>query len=131
MQLRDYIDANRSRKFKLGVHDCFTFTNEWWRCKTGSGYGDHLIGKYGGTSPRGYRDLFMREHSVEDWPSVLDILLMRVRGFPPRGSIVIAQPRPRFMNGFVTGIANGSVAIFAGRRGAYFVDIEQIWGAWA
>ena len=128
--LTSYLKAQRGRPFKLGEHDCFTFTNEAWRVMHGVGYGDKLIGKYADLGQKDFAKLMKKTFGHIGLIDALDHGLTRVTGFPPKGALVISQSARPYFTGYALGIAYGVNAVFLGDDDVSFMPITEINGAW-
>lgn len=128
--LTSYLKAQRGRPFKLGEHDCFTFTNGAWRVQHGVGYADHFIGKYAGLGPKAFAKLMKSTFGHVDLIKALDHGLSRVDGFPPKGALVVSKSARPYFTGYAMGIAYGVNAVFLGDSDVECISITEIDGAW-
>lgn len=128
--LINYVKAQRGRKFVLGEHDCFTFTNGAWRVMHGAGYADHFIGKYADLGPKQFAKLMKDSFGHCSMVDALDAGMSRVDGFPPRGSLVVTKSARPYFTGYALGIAMGINAVFLGDNTVEYIPIEMIDGAW-
>lgn len=125
-----YLKAQRGKPFKLGEHDCFTFTNGAWNAMHGAGYADHFIGRYADLGPKGFAKLMWECFNTTDIVKALDNGLQRVDGFPPKGALVITKNARPYFTGHALGIAMGVTAVFLGDDDMLYMPIDQIEGAW-
>lgn len=125
-----YIKSQRGRKFELGEHDCFTFTNGAWAAMHGSGYADHFIGKYADLGPKAFARLMKDSFGHVGLIDALDSGLSRVEGFPPKGALVISSSCRPYFTRYALGIAVGSAAVFLGDDDVEYRSITEINGAW-
>lgn len=127
-QLIAYVREQRGRRFQLGVNDCFTFTNGWWRLSRGHGFADDL--KYDGLSLVQFSDNLIAAYGTDDVIKALDAGLVRCKDYPPRGALVaMPSPRPDYIP-IALGLAYGTRAVFLGAKDVVYVDMTQITGAW-
>ena len=129
-KLDAYLKENRSKCFKIGEHDCFTFTNQWWKIKTGSGFASALEGQYSGAKPQTYQAMLRNHFGVSDAYSALDRLLTRRAGFAHRGDIVAMDRDAGSYTGVAMGICIGTTSAFVAPHGLVFVDTDTVKGAW-
>lgn len=126
-RLIDYLVSQRGKKFKLGEHDCLTFTNDAWRVMHGEGYADDLLNRY---LDKG-RDALKDEYGVKSLQQLLDARLMRCqRSVPPFGALVATKEARRWYTGVALGISVGVTAVFLGDNDVIYLPIEKINGAW-
>lgn len=125
-----YFRAQRGRRFKLGEHDCFTFTNGAWRVMHGRGYADEMKGAYGSLSASETADFIRNRYGADSPTEALDARLTRWDGHPPRGALVIADQVRECIIPFALGIAFGTQAVFLGARDVVYLPVTQIKGAW-
>jgi hypothetical protein len=110
------------------VHDCFTFTNGWWRIRHGAGFADHL--RYDGLSVDQLSNALIDAYGTDDVHTAFDRTLTRCEGYPPRGAVVVMpSAKPDYIS-VALGIAYGTRAVFLGARDVVYVDMTQITGAW-
>lgn len=125
--LIDYIEHQRGKKFKLGEHDCLTFTNNAWRAMHGAGYADDLLDRY---MDKG-RDALREEYGVHSLQELLDARLSKCeRRVPPYGALVTTSQARRWHTGVALGISVGVSAVFVGADDVIYLPIESINGAW-
>ena len=129
-KLDDYLEQNRCKKFQIGIHDCFTFTNEWWKLNTGKGFADVLEGQYSGHKIKTYREMLEQHFGVSDVYSALDKLLTRREGFAHRGDIVAIDREESNFTGVAMGICVGATSAFVAPHGLLFLDTDTVKGAW-
>lgn len=128
--LISYVKEQRGKPFKLGEHDCFTFTNEAWRIMHGHGYADHFVGKYADLGPKAFAKLMKKSFGHVDLIDALDHGMCRVSHVPPRGALVVSKSsRPYFTN-YALGLALGLNAVFLGEDDVIFMPISDVDGAW-
>lgn len=126
-QVAEYLGAQRGRQFKLGEHDCLTFTNEVWRIMHGNGYADDLLGRY---LEKG-KDALREEFGVRTIQQLLDKKLARCEmTVPPFGALVTTKEARRWHTGVALGIAMGVTAVFLGEDDVIYMPIDKIEGAW-
>lgn len=125
-----YFRAQRGRRFRLGDHDCLTFTNGAWRLMHGHGYADPINGLYGSLSASETADLIRRHTGAANMIEALDGLLTRCDGHPPRGALVVTDQIRRSIVPFALGIAFGTRAVFLGAKDVVYLPMERIMGAW-
>jgi hypothetical protein len=125
-----YFREQRGRRFKLGEHDCFTFTNGAWRLMHGEGYADDLTGAYGSLSASEMADFILGHYGAESVTEALDAHLTRCDGHPPRGALVVTDQARECIIPFALGIAFGTRAVFLGARDVVYLPVTQIKGAW-
>lgn len=128
--LTSYVKSQRGRQFKLGEHDCFTFTNDAWRVLHGVGYADGFIGKYADLGPKEFAKLMKDSFGHVDLIDALDNGLSRVDGFPPKGALVVSKSARPYFTGYALGIACGVNAVFLGEDDLEYIPITEIDGAW-
>lgn len=126
-----YVKSQRGKPFVLGEHDCLTFTNGAWVTMSGKGYADAFIGQYADLGPKGFARLMRDNFGTTDMIAALDAGLTRVKGFPPKGALVVRKAERSYFTGWAFGIAMGTTAVFIGERDVVYVPISQIEGAWA
>ncbi len=129
-ELTRYLKAQRGREFKLGEHDCFTFTNGAWQAMHGVGYADDFVGLYAGLSKKGFAKLMKSSFGHSDLIDALDHGLIRLQGFPPKGALVVSKSARPYFTGYALGIAYGANAVFLGDCDLEYVPITDIDGAW-
>lgn len=129
-QLIAYLKAQRGKPFKLGEHDCFTFTNGAWRAMHGVGYADHFVGRYADLGPKGFAKLMLECFNTTDIIQAFDDGLHRVQTFPPKGALVATKNARPYFTGYALGIAMGVTAVFLGEDDMVYMPIDQIEGAW-
>lgn len=125
-----YIKSQRGRKFVLGEHDCFTFTNGAWAAMHGAGYADHFVGKYADLGPKAFARLMRESFGHVKLIDALDHGLCRVAGFPPKGALVVSSSCRPYFTGYALGIAVGADAVFLGDDDVEYRPITEINGAW-
>lgn len=128
--LISYVKSNRNRQFKLGEHDCFTFTNDAWRVMHGHGYADQIIGQYAGLTAKKFAAMMKKAFGSPDIIQALDKHMTRISGVPPRGALVVSKSARPYFTGYALGIAMGINAVFLGEDGLEYMPIELIDGAW-
>lgn len=127
-QLIAYVQAQRGKRFQLGTHDCFTFTNGWWRIKHGRGFADGFA--YNGLSAGQLSAAMIEAYGTDDVIQAFDRHLTRCEGHPPRGAIVtLPSARPDYIP-VALGIAYGVRAVFLGAHDVVYVDMADVTGAW-
>lgn len=128
--LNEYLASQYGKSFQLGVHDCFTFTNAAWRATRGSGYADDFIGKYVGLGRKGFARLMISTWGTPDIIKAFDMNLNRIKGFPPRGSLVAMRSNRPVVTGHALGICCGVTSVFLGDLNMVHLPTEDIEGAW-
>lgn len=127
VKLFEYLEAQRGKRFKLGQHDCLTFTNDAWRVMHGAGYADDLLERYIGKGKKALRE----EYSVHSLQELLDNRLTRCEQLvPPLGALVTTKEARRWHTGVALGIAVGVTAVFLGADDVIYLSIDKINGAW-
>ena len=125
----DYIKANKNKTFKIGAHDCLTFTNGAWNVMHGKGFADEFIGHYENTGRKGFK----KEMYKLKFTSGLDFLdskLKRLEIFPPLGALVILNQESGCMAPHALGICIGINSVFVGKNDLIFIPTEEVHGAW-
>jgi hypothetical protein len=123
-----YVRAQKGKRFQIGQHDCFTFTNGWWRINRGRGFADGF--EYSGLSSVQFSEALIRAYGTDDVIEALDGQLQRCKGYPPRGAIVaMPSARPEYIP-VALGIAYGARAAFLGANDVVYVDMARVMGAW-
>lgn len=125
-----YVKAQRGKPFAIGSHDCFTFTNGAWAAMHGRGYADQIIGQYAGLGQKSLARLIRDNFGTADMIAALDAGLTRVKGFPPKGALVIMRSERPYFTGYAFGLAMGVTAVFLGESDVVYMPISQIEGAW-
>lgn len=125
--LNRYLREVANVPFRLGRHDCLTFTNEAWRRMYGHGWADDWLARY------------MRARSMDDLRAIyghtgleaaVDARLTRCVGVPPRGALVTGIEAGGWLTGRAFGIAVGANAAFLSRSGVVYLPISDIENAW-
>jgi hypothetical protein len=129
-RLLTYFRLQRGRRFKLGQHDCLTFTNGAWRVIYGRGFADTIEGLYGSLSASETADLIRRHTGARNMIEALDGVLTRCDGHPPRGALIATDQIRRSIVPYALGIAFGTKAVFLGAKDVVYLPIERIRGAW-
>jgi len=125
-----YVKTQRGRRFALGEHDCFTFTNDAWRTMHGVGYADQIVGQYAGLGPKAFAKLMRDTFGKSDIIQALDFNMSRVAGFPPKGALVAVESDRPYFTGYALGLAMGTQAVFIGEVDVIYLPVTQIKGAW-
>lgn len=125
--LNQYLREIADKPFRLGRHDCLTFTNEAWRRMYGHGWADDWEGRY--LRARGTKDL-QAEYGHETIEAAVSARLMRCVAIPPRGALVTAVGAGGWLTGKAFGIAVGSNAAFLSGTGVIYLPISDIETAW-
>lgn len=129
MALNAYIERNRNKPFRLGTHDCFSFTNGAWVAMHGRPYAPDLIGAHHVLRPKALAGMLRETYGADDLFGALDGRLRRVDGVPPRGALVVMPTNRHFLR-YAFGIACGVVASFVGAQGLVGKPIDEMCGAW-
>lgn len=125
--LNRYLREVANVPFRLGRHDCLTFTNEAWRRMYGHGWADDWLVRY------------MRARSMDDLRAIyghtsleaaVDARLTRCVGVPPRGALVTGIEAGGWLTGRAFGIAVGANAAFLSQSGVVYLPISDIENAW-
>lgn len=127
--LAQYLASQSGKRFELGVHDCLSFTNDWWRFRCGAGFADEVIGKYKGLGQKATTTLMREVFDTVDLRKALDDRLRRVK-FPARGDIVISKQARPYFTGYAMGICSGVTSVFLGGDDMIHLATDQIDGAW-
>lgn len=132
--LQGYLGEVLDRPFRLGAHDCLTFTNGACRRMHGMGWADDWIGRYTtqAGAPLARRTLQSR-FAFRSFVEAIDARLNRIhRAHPPRGALVatteIAGAAAPF--DIALGIANGTRAAFLGPHGIVWRELSACIHAW-
>lgn len=129
-ELTSYLKTQRRLQFRLGEHDCFTFTNGAWQAMHGVGYADNFVGRYADLNRKEFAKLMKASFGHIDLIDALDHGLIRVQGFPPKGALVVSKSARPYFTGYALGIAYGASAVFLGESDLEYVPITDIDGAW-
>ena len=129
-RLIDYVKAQRGRKFELGQHDCFTFTNGAWREMHGCGYADHFVGRYAGLGPKAFTKLMKECFGTVSIIEAFDNGLTRCGPYPPKGALVATKNARPYFTGYALGLCMGVTSVFLGDDDVIYMPTSQIEGAW-
>lgn len=113
--------------FRLGRHDCLTFTNGAWRVMYGHGWADDWQGRY--LRAKSAQDL-RAEYGHTTLEDAVSARLKRCAGIPPRGALVTGKEAGGWLTGKAFGIAVGSNAAFLSMSGVVYLPITDIENAW-
>ncbi len=125
--LNQYLRDVARQPFRLGRHDCLTFTNGAWRAMHGHGWADDWLGRY--LRARTQDDL-RREFGHVTLEDAVSARLLRCEGVPPRGALVTGVEAGGWLMGRAFGIAVGANAAFLSRSGVVYLPISEIEHAW-
>lgn len=125
--LRQYLRSIANRPFRLGRHDCLTFSNDAWRAMYGVGWADDMLGRY--IKARNADDL--REmFGYDTLEAAVDARLTRCVGIPPRCALVTGIEAGGWLTGRSFGISVGTHAAFLSAHGVVYMPIDTIENAW-
>lgn len=130
MSLASYIKGQHGKRFELGKHDCFTFTNGAWAAMYGTGYADDIMGQYTALGRKGIGQMLLSRYGHADIRECFDAHLNRVTHQPPRGAVVSCSRIGRWITGTALGVAVGVRAAFVADVGVIYLPISDIDGAW-
>jgi hypothetical protein len=125
--LNAYLREVADKPFRLGRHDCLTFTNEAWRRMYGHGWADDWQGRY--LRARNEHDLQV-EFGFDTLDRAVDARLTRQVGIPPRGALVTSTGAGGWLTGRAFGICVGVDAAFLSQSGVIYVPVTDIDRAW-
>lgn len=125
--LNQYLRDVADKPFRLGRHDCLTFTNEAWRRMYGHGWADDWEGRY--LRARVTGDL-RAEYGHETLEAAVSARLRPCVGIPPRGALVTGVAAGGWLTGKAFGISVGSNAAFLSANGVVYLPISDIETAW-
>lgn len=125
--LNRYLREVANKPFRLGRHDCLTFTNEAWRRMYGHGWADDWHGRY--LRARNASDLQI-EYGHQTLEDAVGERLLRCVGIPPRGALVTGIAAGGWLTGEAFGIAVGANAAFLSGSGVIYLPITDIHTAW-
>jgi len=125
-----YLNAQRGKRFELGVHDCLTFTNGAWRAMHGSGYADDVMGQYASLGRKDFAKWMWEKYNTTDLRNALTSKLTPVDGFPPKGALVISSMARPYFTRYALGIACGVTAVFLGGEDMIYISVNEVEGAW-
>jgi hypothetical protein len=125
--LNRYLREIAHTPFRLGRHDCLTFTNEAWRRMYGHGWADAWQGRY--LRARSASDL-QREYGHLTLEEAVGERLRPCVGIPPRGALVTGVAAGGWLTGKAFGIAVGANAAFLSGSGVIYLPISDIHTAW-
>lgn len=125
--LTTYLREIADKPFRLGRHDCLTFSNEAWRRMYGVGWADDWVGRYiSARNADDLRTIFGHETLAE----AVDTRLTRCVGIPPRCALVTGVEAGGWLTGRSFGICVGTHAAFLSRSGVVYLPIDTIDNAW-
>jgi hypothetical protein len=125
--LSAYLREVANIPFRLGRHDCLTFSNDAWRRMYGHGWADDWLGRY--ARARRADDLRV-EYGHTSLTDAVDARLRRCVGIPPRGALVTGVEAGGWLTGHSFGISVGANAAFLSARGVVYLPITDITHAW-
>lgn len=129
--LQRYLTEVSSRPFKMGQHDCLTFTNEAYRRMTGSGWSEDWLGKYMRNSDVPFTTRMLRQiYGFLTMVEGIDSKMDRVNGVPPRGALVAMRSPRDAVFPHALGIANGTIGAFLSADGMVYCPITDIEHGW-
>lgn len=125
--LTQYLRDVADKPFRLGRHDCLTFSNEAWRTMYGHGWADDWLGRYiKARGPDDLREIF----GYETLEEAVDARLTRCVGIPPRCALVTGVEAGGWLTGRSFGISVGTHAAFLSASGVVYMPIDTIENAW-
>lgn len=125
-KLQIYLRSCSDTQFKLGKHDCFTFTNNAYVAMTGEGWADEAFGNYEGKTRKELSDYFKST-------SLLDFINSKMTSCglpPPRGALVAIKAKRKKIFTHSLGICNGSHCAFVGDVGIEYIPVEHVELGW-
>lgn len=125
--LNQYLREVADKPFRLGRHDCLTFTNEAWRRMYGYGWADDWIGRY--MSARSQDDL-RAEFGFDTFEEAIDKKLKRTNHLPPRCALVMGAGETGWLTGRALGLCVGINSAFLSNSGVVYVSTADIASAW-
>jgi len=128
-KLNAYLRNVKGIPFEWGVHDCFTFTNNAFKCMYGQGYADDWMFGYM-VDGRPMRRAELRKafkHSTID--SALSEKLIKSET-APFGSLVTTKKSQRWITGVALGISLGTRCVFLSKDGLILLNVEDREAAW-
>lgn len=126
-RLNEYLSEIADKPFRLGRHDCLTFTNEAWRRMYGRGWADDWVGRY--LSARSPDDLRL-EYGFDTVEQAIDSKLLRTGLVPPRGALVMASGETGWLTGKSLGLCVGVNVAFLHTGGVLYLSVETAQMAW-
>lgn len=125
--LINYLKEIANIPFRLGRHDCLTFTNEAWRRMYGQGWSQDWLGRY--MSARTQDDLRV-EFGFDTFEEAIDTKLRRINYLPPRGALVIGAGETGWLTGKALGLCVGTNSAFLSSAGVVYLSTADIQSAW-
>lgn len=125
--LNNYLQEIADKPFRLGRHDCLTFTNEAWRRMYGYGWADDWLGRY--MSARSPDDL-RQEYGFNTFIEAIDSRLQRTDKIPPRGALVMTFGHTGWFTGKALGLCVGVNAAFLQAGGVVYLSVADVELAW-
>ena len=128
--LNNYLSENALERFKWGVCDCLTFTNDAYHAIYGEGWCDDWLGRYMSKGkPKTHRQL-RDEFGFDTLVEGVSSKLTSIDYIAPFGALVTAPVSRRYLMGQAFGISNGSKAIFKMNQGHLFYPLDKVTNAW-
>lgn len=131
IKLVEYIRAKRKEPFAWGGNDCLTFANNAVIAMRGNGFAGNYLGDY--KTLRGAIGAYKRWLEASGCDTViegLDQQFERIKGLPPRGSIVAMPVNDGAVFPYSIGVMVSQYAAFVGEEGLVMVTPDDSFLAW-
>ncbi len=125
-----YLAQVRGKAFRIGKHDCLTFTNEACRAMFGYGYADGWKHRYMDGTRFLRRDELRKEFKCGHIKDFLDKKLQKAER-PKFGTLVITNQADGWYVGGALGISLGARCVFLGKKGLLKLSADQVDGYWS
>jgi hypothetical protein len=125
--LNAYLREIANKPFRLGRHDCLTFTNEAWLRMYGHKWAGDWEGRYKRSKTE---DELRAEFGYDTLEAAVSARLTPCVGIPPRGALVTGLGSGGWLTGKAFGISVGTNAAFLSGSGVVYLPITDIEMAW-
>ena len=129
-RLNEYLAQVRGKAFRIGSHDCLTFTNEACRAMFGYGYADDWKHRHMRGSKFLRKEELRQEFQANHISEFLDRRLKRSER-PKFGTLVITNQDDGWYVGAALGISLGARCVFLNQNSLVKVSADQVDGYWS